>query len=295
MRSLDPDRQEAKRRHIMDAAIRCFGKNGFHGTSTNAICAEAGMSPGNLFHYFPSKQALIAAIVEREHALYAARFAELRTEPDAFVALEKIARAVLDQCSNPLHARLWLEIAAESAANEEIGQTMATCMAAYQKDLAELVRRGQAAGQIAADLKPKDVAMWLLAMSDGFAVQMLGRSGDSLAKHTEVLVPLVRRLLRPQTASSRAASASHKTAARKTRASQAPAREVAVRAADARTSGKRASKQSIAVRQTGSAPSASRTTTARQASRSQTAARATAKRSQAMQPARRPTTGRRSA
>lgn len=216
MRTLDPDKQEAKRRHIMDAAIRCFGQNGFHGTSTNAICAEAGMSPGNLFHYFPSKQALIAAIVASEHAVYAARFAELRAEPDAFVALEKIARAVLEQCSNPLYARLWLEIAAEAAANAEIGQLIAANTVAYQKDLAALVRRGQAAGQIAADLKPKDVAMWLLAMADGFAVQMLGRSGNSLAKHTEVLVPLVRRLLMPQSASRSTAPAPRKTVARKT-------------------------------------------------------------------------------
>mgnify|MGYP003357386096 CR=1 FL=1 len=240
MRTLDPDKQEAKRRHIMDAAIRCFGQNGFHGTSTNAICAEAGMSPGNLFHYFPSKQALIAAIVASEHAVYAARFAELRTEPDAFVALEKIARAVLEQCSNPLYARLWLEIAAEAAANDEIGQLIAANTAACQKDLAELVRRGQAAGQIAADLKPKDVAMWLLAMADGFAVQMLGRSGDSLAKHTEVLVPLVRRLLMPQADSRNAAPAPRKTAARKTSsAGSAPAANK--RAGDARQASTRPS------------------------------------------------------
>ncbi|MDO4769896.1 MAG: TetR/AcrR family transcriptional regulator [Brachymonas sp.] len=252
MRTLDPEKQEAKRRHIMDAAIRCFGKNGFHGTSTNQICAEAGMSPGNLFHYFPSKQALIAAIIESEHALYAARFAELRAEPDAFVALEKIARAVLDQCSNPLHARLWLEIAAESAANEEIGQTMAACIASYQKDLAALVRRGQAAGQIAADLKPKDVAMWLLAMSDGFAVQMLGRGSDSLAKHTEVLVPLVRRLLMPQSGGRTVASAPRKTAVRQTSGAgaerAAKKRAGATRPARTRPSSKRATTQTTNAR-----------------------------------------------
>ncbi|MDO4794587.1 MAG: TetR/AcrR family transcriptional regulator [Brachymonas sp.] len=280
MRTLDPEKQEAKRRHIMDAAIRCFGKNGFHGTSTNAICAEAGMSPGNLFHYFASKQALIAAIIESEHAAYAARFAELRTEPDAFVALEKIARAVLDQCSNPLYARLWLEIAAEAAANDEIGQVMAASTIAYQKDLAALVRRGQAAGQIAADLKPKDVAMWLLAMSDGFAVQMLGRSSDSLAKHAEVLVPLVRRLLMPQATggrgaarapgetgrrktsrqterqigrqTSREASDQDSTSLRKTAARSEGARAATPRAAAARRASEGAASPSVAARPRGS-------------------------------------------
>ena len=55
MRTPNPEKQEARRRQIMEAAIGCFGKKGFHGTSTNEICAAAGMSPGNLFHYFPSK------------------------------------------------------------------------------------------------------------------------------------------------------------------------------------------------------------------------------------------------
>lgn len=321
MRTPDPDKQEAKRRHIMDAAIRCFGKNGFHGTSTNQICAEAGMSPGNLFHYFPSKQALIAAIIESEHVAYAARFAELRAEPDAFVALEKIARAVLEQCSNPLHARLWLEIAAESAANEEIGQTMAAHIATYQKDLAALVRRGQAAGQIAADLKPKDVAMWLLAMSDGFAVQMLGRSSDSLAKHTEVLVPLVRRLLMPQAQSrSAAACVPRKTAASKTSSGKTSAtkinaqktllhemavrtvttREVAARTAAKASSTSRASSRLRAAdehssaspsgRQVGKAQGASPAPRARSAPRLSEAGRVAtkqAKRPQTIQPKRR--------
>ena len=40
------------------AAQRCFVRSGFHGASMQDICAEAGMSPGNLYRYFPSKEAL---------------------------------------------------------------------------------------------------------------------------------------------------------------------------------------------------------------------------------------------
>ncbi|WP_230391141.1 TetR/AcrR family transcriptional regulator [Burkholderia cenocepacia] len=62
MRKIDPERVEAKRRQILDAAIDCFARDGFHATSTAAICKAAGMSPGNLFHYFPTKAAIIEAI-----------------------------------------------------------------------------------------------------------------------------------------------------------------------------------------------------------------------------------------
>ncbi|WP_164076138.1 TetR/AcrR family transcriptional regulator, partial [Stenotrophomonas maltophilia] len=50
MRKVDPDKHEARRQQILKAAIACFTAKGFHRTSTAEICAEAGMSPGNLFH-----------------------------------------------------------------------------------------------------------------------------------------------------------------------------------------------------------------------------------------------------
>ncbi len=57
---------------ILAAAERCFVRSGFHQTSMQEICAEAGMSPGNLYRYFPSKEALIAGISERNRTEAAA-------------------------------------------------------------------------------------------------------------------------------------------------------------------------------------------------------------------------------
>ena len=48
----------------MKAAKVCFVRSGFQGTSMQQICAEAGMSPGALYRYFPSKEAIIKAICE---------------------------------------------------------------------------------------------------------------------------------------------------------------------------------------------------------------------------------------
>ena len=53
------------------AALRATG---FHQTSMQEICAEAGMSPGNLYRYFPSKEAIIAGIGERDRAEAAESF-----------------------------------------------------------------------------------------------------------------------------------------------------------------------------------------------------------------------------
>ena len=68
MPKLKPDVQRARSEHILDAAERCFVRAGFHRTSVHDICKEAGVSPGALYVYFDSKEALIAGISERDRA-----------------------------------------------------------------------------------------------------------------------------------------------------------------------------------------------------------------------------------
>jgi AcrR family transcriptional regulator len=50
---------------ILQAAARVLVRDGFDRTSTNRIAEEAGVSIGSLYQYFPSKEALVAALVER--------------------------------------------------------------------------------------------------------------------------------------------------------------------------------------------------------------------------------------
>lgn len=62
MRRASTQLQMDRREEILAAAKRCFSRSGFHGTSMQEICAEARMSPGSLYRYFPSKEAIIAGI-----------------------------------------------------------------------------------------------------------------------------------------------------------------------------------------------------------------------------------------
>ena len=58
MRQVNTQLQADRRAEILDAAERCFIRSGFHQASMQEICAEAKMSPGNLYRYFPSKEAI---------------------------------------------------------------------------------------------------------------------------------------------------------------------------------------------------------------------------------------------
>ena len=68
MPKLKPDTQRARREHILDAALTRFARGGFHATTIHTICREAGVSPGALYVYFDSKEALIAGLCERDRA-----------------------------------------------------------------------------------------------------------------------------------------------------------------------------------------------------------------------------------
>jgi len=51
---------DARRQSLIEAAARCLAERGAAGVSVRAICAEAGVSPGLLRHYFPSVSEAIA-------------------------------------------------------------------------------------------------------------------------------------------------------------------------------------------------------------------------------------------
>src|ERR1700742_4874000 len=59
------ERSRATVEALVDATARILVKEGFDKASTNRIAEVAGVSVGSLYQYFPSKEALVAAVIER--------------------------------------------------------------------------------------------------------------------------------------------------------------------------------------------------------------------------------------
>ena len=59
-----PDEADTKTR-LIDAARRLFHEQGFNATGVSTILREAGVNSGSLYHFFPSKEALLVAVLER--------------------------------------------------------------------------------------------------------------------------------------------------------------------------------------------------------------------------------------
>ncbi len=104
MPKLKPDTQRARREHILEAAELCFARAGFHRTTMQDICKEAAVSPGALYVYFDSKEALIAGICERERAEFAENFASLAAAPDFLGTLGAMGEEYF--VNQPAHKRL---------------------------------------------------------------------------------------------------------------------------------------------------------------------------------------------
>ncbi|MGV2112158.1 TetR/AcrR family transcriptional regulator [Agrobacterium salinitolerans] len=158
---------DARRRQILESAATCFAAKGFHRTTTAEICAAAGMSTGNIFHYFPTKQAIVETIIEEERRQTAACFADLSHREDAFDALLDFMDIVLELAGDPEALALTIEIAAEAARDPRIKTLLAENDAALQGGLVALLKKASARGHIDGDLNPIIAARWIAALIDG--------------------------------------------------------------------------------------------------------------------------------
>ncbi|MBN8886435.1 MAG: TetR/AcrR family transcriptional regulator [Rudaea sp.] len=92
---------------LLEAAASVLEKDGLEGYNTNAVAARAGVSIGSLYQYFPHKDALTAALIERERTLLVDEIEHARATPDRKAALTGIiAACVAHQMRRPALARL---------------------------------------------------------------------------------------------------------------------------------------------------------------------------------------------
>jgi AcrR family transcriptional regulator len=107
---------EERREEIVEVALRHFAEGGYHGTSTEAIAREAGISQPYLFRLFRTKRDLFLACVERCYAKVAAAFADATPGPGE-EPLEAMGRAYVERLLPDRHALLF-QLQGYAAASE---------------------------------------------------------------------------------------------------------------------------------------------------------------------------------
>lgn len=169
-RTRNDELHELRRSQILSAAAKVFKEKGFHGSRTEDICAQAGMSAGAVFRYFRDKREIIEAIVKLESERYAAQCQHLFTR-EGLLQLTSISAAELERTFWPgefdLSLDSWLEIARgqDQPRMLELDQQMRTAFA-------ELLSIGQREGWVRSDLCPCSATGLMFALVNGLWLEL---------------------------------------------------------------------------------------------------------------------------
>lgn len=166
----EPEPSPDRRALILDAAERCFVRSGFHRTTMQDVAAEAGMSPGNLYRYFPSKDAIMAGLAERDRAEVAEDFARLAVADDFMATFARLGRKHLAEQPRE-KAVLCLEIWAEATRNPAFAAMSRDFDCDIAGRITELFRQAKARGAIAATVDPAALAVLVTTVANGLYVR----------------------------------------------------------------------------------------------------------------------------
>lgn len=175
-RVTDEHRAE-RRRQILEAARRCFSRDGFHQTSMTDIFAEAGLSAGAVYGYFKSKDELITAIAE----LVVGQLSDIVTPlaaqdppPSAEEFVYQALTRVDEMAFGPEgYGRLAPQAWSEALRNPALAEVLAGRYADVAALVAGLVERQQHYGIIPEDAEPWEVVRVLMGSFIGYIVQRL--------------------------------------------------------------------------------------------------------------------------
>ncbi|MDB5558893.1 MAG: TetR family transcriptional regulator [Enterovirga sp.] len=160
-----------RRTRILDAAETCFVRSGFHRTTMQDVAAEAGMSAGNLYRYFPSKDAIVAGLSERDRREVAESFAMLDEAGQDFMAgFSELGRRHFEDEPRE-KAVLCLEIWCEATRNPLCAKLTADFANDIVDRLTGLLDAAAASGNIAPAMDTRSIATLICTIADGVMVR----------------------------------------------------------------------------------------------------------------------------
>jgi TetR/AcrR family transcriptional repressor of uid operon len=157
-----------RRTQILEAAIVCFAKRGFHQTSMHDVSAEAGISVGLIYRYFANKEAVISAMADRHKNEIQEVLERAKQAPTLFESLEILFTAHCCENSPKVLSAFVVDLYAEASRNPEIADLVRGVLDTGMEGVTELIARSPEANQGAAHgLQPHELAELIFAVARG--------------------------------------------------------------------------------------------------------------------------------
>ncbi|WP_161993163.1 TetR/AcrR family transcriptional regulator [Lacisediminimonas profundi] len=168
------ERALAQRERILIAAKACFIRHGFHAASMAIIAGAAAMSPGLIYRYFPSKSAIILAIIEGQLEEARAGIRTLYGAADFADAALQTFTHWRNADPQVMNAALLLEISAEATRDPALSAAVQASDVAVREELSHWLSASLADGGkgLAPEVAPQR-ALSLQLFMEGIAIRAL--------------------------------------------------------------------------------------------------------------------------
>ncbi|GII01997.1 TetR/AcrR family transcriptional regulator [Planobispora takensis] len=162
---------DARRRRIIEVAVKHFADRGYHATSLARIAEEVGITqPGVLHHFRTKEQLMLAALEHRDELASAREFA--RRPRSAAEALRTLVRLAEFNASQPGLVRMFTTLAGEAADPGHPAHAYFTGRYAMVLGLIEdSLREGSQSGELRGDVDHGAIAREVAAVMDGLQIQ----------------------------------------------------------------------------------------------------------------------------
>ena len=144
------------RENIIDAAEKVFLAYGYEQTSVRMILEEADVVTGSFYHFFPSKEALFEAVIERFLDGYTQRISAILNDEN--MGMEEIMEKILNELKET--ARLYYDVLQGDRLHWTLqGALHDRTLEALVQPMAQALARLQAEGSVSSHLHVDDITL----------------------------------------------------------------------------------------------------------------------------------------
>ncbi len=192
--------QKRNRAAILTAGLDVFSQFGFRGSTLDQIATAAGLSKPNLLYYFPSKDAIYTALLERLLETWLAPLHQMDEDGDPVAEIVGYARRKLDMSRDyPRESRLFANEIVQGAPH--IASHLSGELRVLVEEKAAIIKGWSRAGQIA-DVDPHHLIFSIWALTQHYAdfdvqVRAVLDTDDPFAGAGPFLDHVMRSILRP--------------------------------------------------------------------------------------------------
>jgi len=164
---------KASRKQLMAAAIDCFARLGYQGTSIDRIARDAGVTKGAVYYHFRDKEKLLfEAVKDRVGGFEQQVLKEVTPAQDAMANLRHVVDACFFHATVSNHRRFIITLMVEALdTNPRLSAEFQNILRRMRAFLAGVVREGQERGTLRPDVAPEAAAAVIVGGIIGAEVQ----------------------------------------------------------------------------------------------------------------------------